>query len=51
MEQARGRIDRANTSYKTLLYFTLTSHASIDLAVQKALERKEIFNEKGFWKA
>jgi hypothetical protein len=48
VEQAKGRIDRANTPYKDLYYITLTSESGFDRAVERALKRKERFNEAAF---
>lgn len=48
MTQAAGRIDRLNTPFKDLYYYTLRSHASIDVAIDKALKGKRTFNEKNF---
>lgn len=45
MEQAKGRIDRLNTLYKHLYYYTLMSRAWIDVAIAKSLGKKESFNE------
>jgi superfamily II DNA or RNA helicase len=50
MTQAAGRIDRLNTPFKDLYYYTLRSHASIDVAIGKALKGKRTFNEKNFAK-
>lgn len=44
MEQAEGRIDRLNTSYKDLEYYTLLSKAKIDQDVYKAVINKKNFN-------
>lgn len=45
LEQARGRIDRMNTTYKDLYYYHLKSRSGIDLAISKALSSKKKFNE------
>ena len=50
MEQASGRIDRLNTKYTDLYYYTLKSRASIDLAVARALKEKKQFNERKYCK-
>lgn len=50
MEQASGRIDRLNTRYTDLYYYTLKSRASIDLAVARALKEKKQFNERKYTK-
>lgn len=53
MEQASGRIDRLNTSYKDLYYYTFKSRSQIDLAITKAIKDKKKFNERGYvgeWK-
>jgi hypothetical protein len=47
-EQAHGRIDRLNTPFVDLYYYTLKSNALIDQAVAKTLAKKQSFNEKGF---
>lgn len=48
MTQAAGRIDRMNTPYTDLYYYHLKSHASLDLAIAKALSDKKKFNEMQF---
>ena len=50
MEQASGRIDRLNTPFKTLFYYTLKSKSNIDLSIARAIKMKKIFNERGFAK-
>lgn len=48
-EQAMGRIDRRNTPFKDLYYYSFKSHASIDVAISRALARKKNFNESKFF--
>ena len=47
-KQARGRIDRTNTPFVDLYYFTLTSPAPIDKAIKTALVSKKEFNERKY---
>lgn len=49
MEQSSGRIDRVNTPYRDLYYYHLKSRSGIDLAINKALIEKKIFNERKFY--
>lgn len=46
--QAHGRIDRLNTLYLDLFYYTLMSDSAIDKAVSKSLRGKKSFNESDF---
>lgn len=48
MEQAAGRIDRANTKFHDLYYYKFRSTSQIDLAIRRALQQKGKFNEKMF---
>ena len=45
VEQAMGRIDRLNTTFVDLYFYTLKSKAPIDLAISQALSKKKKFNE------
>ena len=49
MEQASGRIDRLNTKYKDLYYYHIRSNAPIDIAIYRALKKKQRFNESRFF--
>lgn len=48
MHQAEGRIDRMDTPFTDLYYYTLRSGASIDIGITKALKNKKNFNERDF---
>lgn len=50
-EQAMGRIDRRNTPYKDLYYYSFKTHAPIDVAISRALARKKNFNESMFFRS
>jgi hypothetical protein len=50
-EQAMGRIDRRNTPYRDLYYYSFRTHAPIDVAISRALKRKKKFNESIFFKS
>ena len=50
MTQAAGRIDRLNTPFTKLFYYTIKTESSIDAAISKALLSKSNFNEQKFAK-
>jgi len=47
-EQAHGRIDRMDTPYQDLYYYTLRSKAAIDWAIWRSLKSKKSFQTKHF---
>ena len=47
-EQAHGRIDRLDTPYTDLYYYTLRSKATIDWAIWRSLKSKKNFQIKHF---
>jgi hypothetical protein len=49
-EQAMGRIDRRNTKFHDLYYFSFKTYAPIDIAIGRALKRKKNFNESMFFR-
>lgn len=48
MEQAAGRIDRANSPFDETYYFYLRSRAPIDKRITNALRNKKNFNERDY---
>lgn len=51
MTQSAGRIDRLNTPFKELYYYTLKSKSAIDLAISRSIKDKKTFNENKFLRA
>lgn len=47
-EQAHGRTDRMNTTYKDLYYYIMRSKAAIDWAIWRSLKSKKSFQTKHF---
>ena len=50
IKQAKGRINRINTSYTDLYYYMLHSCSPIDVAINRCLKTKKSFNETKFVK-
>lgn len=48
MVQSAGRIDRMNTPFRDLYYYRLKSSCPLDLAISRALKKKQNFNESRF---
>jgi hypothetical protein len=46
--QAAGRIDRMNTPFTELYYYTFVSSSKIDVGISRCLKNKKDFNEKSF---
>ena len=49
MAQAKGRINRLNTTYIDLYYYTIMSKSKIDLAIRNILKTKKKFNEGKYY--
>jgi hypothetical protein len=47
-EQARGRIERMNSPFLDLYYYTLRSNTVVDRVIYRSLKAKKSFNVKGF---
>lgn len=48
LEQAKGRIDRANTTFKDLYYYHFVSKSPLDKAILLTLKNKKEFNNKKY---
>lgn len=51
MVQSAGRTDRMNTPFTDLYYYRLRSSCPLDLAISRALRKKQNFNESRFLSA
>lgn len=49
LQQCKGRIDRMTTPYSDLYYYYLRGKTDIDRMIGRALDRKEIFNEREYF--
>jgi len=49
--QAHGRIDRLNTPYIDLYYYSLLTNSDIDRAIKRSLDAKKSFNESVYRRA
>ena len=49
MTQAAGRIDRLNTPFANLYFYTLKSKSKIDLSISRCLRNKKDFNENKYY--
>jgi hypothetical protein len=47
-EQAKGRIDRLDTPFKDLWYYSFTTDSFVDKAIQRAVDAKETFNARRY---
>jgi hypothetical protein len=45
-EQAQGRIDRLNSPFSVLNYYSFMSNSLVDRAVRRSLDQKQSFNER-----
>lgn len=48
MKQAAGRIDRSNTPFKDLYFYTLRSRSPIDNSISMTVKKKKTFNETAY---
>lgn len=51
VSQAMGRIDRRNTPFVDLYYYTLRGNSQVDMSIWKALKTKKRFSERAFEKS
>lgn len=50
MTQSAGRIDRLNTPFSDLYYYHIKTTSPIDKSIARAVKKKKIFNEQGFFR-